>query len=367
MDIYLIESDYEYSYVIDTAISLIWIDKFDDVSTFELVLDVSDFLRYNIKLGMKLYLPQYSSKHMIIENIDAELDSSDNFTVTIMGRSLESILDRRIIWSPKSFNTNVHNMLDVLLKDNFINGVGGAARKVNNFVIDISETKSYLENFKINETYYGDCVLDLITGLAKDFGFGFELLHTSFSNEYSFRSMLGVDRTDPWATNKNEAFVSFSKQYDNLNESEYTEDGVNVKNCVLVAGEQLENENRKTRILGHSISGLARRETFLDASGITSFDQNGNSIGTATYNQLLDTEGIKILDSLKVSTQFINDVDSDTTFKYGKDYFLGDIVQVVSGLGITTQSRVSEFTIHFNNSEITTYPTLKEYKTPETI
>ena len=48
------------------------------------------------------YLQSKESEHvMIVEKIQITSDTEDGNHVTVTGRSLESILDRRIVWGPQ--------------------------------------------------------------------------------------------------------------------------------------------------------------------------------------------------------------------------------------------------------------------------
>lgn len=57
---------------------------------------------------------------------------------------------------------------------------------------------------------------------------------------------------------------------------------------------------------------------------------------------MLAQEGTEALAEKDVTTSFEGEIANDVNFIYGKDYFLGDLVQIISGYGIEATTRVIE-------------------------
>ena len=108
MEFTVLNQNFEKIYILETYESLIWVDKFNEPGTFELYGPVSnDLLEY---FKPNNYLTNDESEHvMIVEDISIESDVEDGNKIKIIGRSLESILDRRIIWNETTFKKN-HNL-----------------------------------------------------------------------------------------------------------------------------------------------------------------------------------------------------------------------------------------------------------------
>lgn len=128
IDIYVLNKDFETVGVIDTYESFIWTDRFRDYGDFELysVVD-SNILNW---CQQDYYLQISASQHlMIIEGIEITTDVETGNHIKITGRSLESILDRRIIWDQTTVSGGKDHTLktavEVLFKLCF--GVNGAA------------------------------------------------------------------------------------------------------------------------------------------------------------------------------------------------------------------------------------------------
>lgn len=128
INIYVLNKDFETVGVIDTYESFIWTDRFRDYGDFELysVVD-SNILNW---CQQDYYLQISASQHlMIIEGIEITTDVETGNHIKITGRSLESILDRRIIWDQTTVSGGKDHTLktavEVLFKLCF--GVNGAA------------------------------------------------------------------------------------------------------------------------------------------------------------------------------------------------------------------------------------------------
>ena len=90
-----------------------------------------------------------------------------------------------------------------------------------------------------------------------------------------------------------------------------------------------------------SASGLARREIAVS----TSVDQD-TSNKTAVLKQKANEE----LADHKIQKKFEGEVDSTMLYVYGRDYFLGDIVQLSNEYGQEGAARVDEMVFSFDTS-----------------
>ena len=116
MDVYVLNKAFELIAVVDDYESLIWTDRHDSCGDFQIV--------FGMKIGLlsifqeDYYVQIKKSEHtMIIEDIAISTNVENGAKLTITGRSLESILDRRIIWSAPTFSNNfgLQNGLKILL------------------------------------------------------------------------------------------------------------------------------------------------------------------------------------------------------------------------------------------------------------
>lgn len=111
ININVLDTDFNIIGVIDTYESFIWTDRFKNYGDFELYSGVDSNLLNLCK--QDYYLEILESPHlMIIEGIEITTDSEQGNHIRITGRSIESILDRRIIWD----QTTVSGTKDHTLK-----------------------------------------------------------------------------------------------------------------------------------------------------------------------------------------------------------------------------------------------------------
>lgn len=353
MDIYILDKEFRTLTILDGYESLIWTDRYLDVGDFEIYTPIgSEFLKYAIP-GYYLWNSD-TDKMMIIEDISIVTEVETGNHVSVIGRSLESILDRRIVWSKKIFtNTDPVNIILSLLGSE-IESPSDTKRKISNFKhLEAPSNLPSREN--VNLELHGETVLEVISTLCDTSNIGFKVVLND-DNEFVFSLYYGTDRSfnqelNPW--------IIFSSAYDNLVDTNYQEQNSTYKNSILVVGD----EDRETGYLPtqeYSLEdavGLERRETFYNATGISKTDENNNPIPDAQYKAMLLDEAKKVLGELKVLKVFEGGVETHMTFEFNKDYYLGDVVQIVTPTGVESQARITEVIRSFSTSGIDTVPT----------
>lgn len=349
MDVVVLNSKFESIAVIDTFKSLIWVDRYNAYGDFELYLAINSEVLPFQQLGY--YLWNKESEHcMIIETIAIDSNVEDGNYSTISGRSLESILDRRIIWGQKQFKGSLEQAIKQMLTDAFISPTI-PERKLDNFVFQESNDP-VIQALEIDTQYTGENLYEVIKGLCEENHIGFKIILND-ENQFVFSLYSGVDRSYAQSSNP---FVIFSPKYENIINSNYFSSSQNLKNVTLVAGEG-EGAARKTVIVG-SESGLERRELFTDARDISS-TITGGTLTAAQYNQQLEGRGTKNLSSFILQTAFEGEVEATRLFKYGEDFFMGDIVQIANEYGHEGSAYISEIIHSQDETGISVYPTFQ--------
>lgn len=347
MELTVLNTSFEPVYLLETYESLIWVDKFSEPGTFELYTPVTDEIIDNIIPGY--YILNSDSEHvMIIEDISIESDTEAGDHFKAIGRSIESILDRRIVWSQTNIKSSLQNGLKTLLNDAIVSP-SISARKISNFTykLDNTDVSSAIQAMKVDHQYTGDNLLDVVTSLCDENEIGFKITLND-SNQFVFTIYDGTDRSYNQSTNP---FIVFSPDFDNVISSNYTDAQSVLKNVALVAGEG-EGTSRITQTVG-TASDLARKETYVDARNIRK-----ESLSTSEYNAKLISKGMdELIEINKERESFDSQCVTNGLYKYGTDFFLGDIVQMCNEYGIEATSRITEFTWSYSTSGIDTYPT----------
>ena len=267
--------------IIDTYESLIWTDRYSKCGDFELYMPISDSIPWYFKQENMLMIEQ--SEHlMIIETIEIESDSENGDHLKISGRSLESILDRRIIWGQQTFNGNLQDGIKTLIDSCFINPTD-LKRKVEGFIFKES-TDSAITELTFEATYLGNNLLEIIEKLCNDYGIGYKITIND-QKQFVFELYAGIDRS---YSQINNPYVVFSPNFDNVVNSNYLTSSTNYKNVALVAGEG-EGADRITVTVGSdAVTGLERRELFTDAGSVS---KNSNDGEYSTENAEIPNSG----------------------------------------------------------------------------
>ena len=106
MDLLVLNTSLDTVSIFDVYESFIWTDRYYEYGDFELFTSMTDTILNYIR--QDYYLQNRESEHvMIIEKIRITSDTEDGNHVTVTGRSLESILVRRIVWGQKTISGNL--------------------------------------------------------------------------------------------------------------------------------------------------------------------------------------------------------------------------------------------------------------------
>lgn len=349
MELFVLNADFESIAVIDTYESMIWTDRYNAYGDFEIYFAMDENLLEYIKEDYYLWLKD-SEHSMIIEDIKIDADTEEGNRLIVTGRSLESILERRIIWGQRIFSGNLQNAIQIMLNENIISP-SVADRKIANFIF-VPSTDSKITSLTIDNQYTGDDLYTVIKGLCEENNIGFKIVLTD-DNQFAFSLYAGADRSYDQTENP---YVVFSPNFENIINSNYFSSKAGYRNVTLVAGEG-EGASRKTTVVG-SASGLDRRELFTDARDISSDTEDG-TLSDAEYTAQLRTKGLKNLADHMITTAFEGEVEVTRLFKYGEDFFIGDIVQIANEYGNENSAYISELIISNSDEGLSIYPTFK--------
>ena len=104
---------------LDIFESLIWTDRYSKCGDFEIYVPASEKMLSKLQKDRYVYLRE--SEHiMIIEDRNIETDVEQGTHLCVTGRSLESILERRIIWNQTVLSGNLQDNIQKLLNENAI-------------------------------------------------------------------------------------------------------------------------------------------------------------------------------------------------------------------------------------------------------
>ena len=119
MELLVLDTNFDSVAVLDIFKSLIWTDRYNAYGDFEIYTSMSQELLEILKEDYYLWLKE-SDHSMIIESLTIDSDAENGDHLTVKGRSLESILLRRIVYGQKNLVGNFQDAIEELLNENFI-------------------------------------------------------------------------------------------------------------------------------------------------------------------------------------------------------------------------------------------------------
>lgn len=353
MEFLILDENLNASSVLDTYESILWTDRYNKCGDFEIYTSMSDTVLSRIK--QDYYIWTRDSEHvMIVEDIQITSDAEDGNNLIVVGRSLESVLDRRIIWKQTVLSGNFQNGIKKLLDENVISPTD-ESRKINNFMF-VESTDHAVTSLTLEAQFTGDNLYEAICNLCASKDIGFKITLTD-DGKFAFQLYAGADRTYDQLVNPH---VVFSPSFENIINSNYLESKKSLKTVTLVAGEG-EGSDRKTKEVAISSgggSGLGRRELYTDARDISSTTDNG-TLTEAEYNSQLEQRGKEKLADNTVTKTFEGEMETSKMFVYGEDFFMGDMVQIVNEFGIEAKARIVEMIHSQDENGIDFYPTFE--------
>lgn len=351
--------------IIDDYISFIWTERYRQAGDFELYLDMTQENFDNYKINRYISNSE-SDKLMIIESVEitSDIESGNKFKVT--GRSLESILSRRIVWEQTSFKGKLHEGIYKLINEAFLNPKD-TTRKLSLLTYKQTENTE-ITSKDLDVQYTGDNIYDIINEITDHFDIGYKITFTK-NETFEFTLYKGTDRSKE---NSKRTPVVFAPYFNNIINSDYLESVEEMKNVARIAGEEKDNK-RKYEIVYRNdveVSGINRRELFVDARDLsqeesTEDGQTSKVLSDKEYSEKLKSRGKEQLTEYKKSMTFDGEVDVEGQFKFNEDFFLGDIVQFMDEYGNDKKVRVDEFIMSDDNSSTKSYPSFSVLEDPE--
>lgn len=349
MEFRVLDTSYKDIQALDSFESFIWTDRYSAWGDFEIMLaPTAENLSF---LQPDNYLWSGDSEHtMIIEDVRITTDIETGNKLIITGRSLESILERRIIWGQVMLNGNFQQCIKRLLDDSII-APTDSSRRISNFIFRFSEDSAITE-LKVDSQFTGTNLYEAIKKLCDERNIGFKVI-LSDDNEFIFSLYAGEDRSYNQIKNP---YVIFSPNFENLINSNYFASRRELKTITLVAGEGegAERKHVEVSVDSGSDSGLNRRELYTDARDLST---NNGEISQEVYKQNLIQRGKSQLSENVIVKAFEGNVDTLYKYIYGRDFFMGDIVQIANEYGIEATSRITEIVRSENEEGVSIFPT----------
>lgn len=379
MDLWILDRSYNSLAVIDDYVSSIWTVRYSSEGDFEIVMLAKNAIFEFIKEDYYLYT-ENSDRLMIIEDLTIDTDPEDGDRLTVTGRSLESILHRRLIQNETTLSGKFQDCVERIINENFIRA-STSARRIPNFTFRRSEDPliTKLEYDGVFEP--GEDCYDVISSMCEENKVGFRILPDYENAGFIFELYAGRDLT--WDQNVYPPVV-FSNSYENLLAASYYETQRETKTAIQLAdsSDPVRYGYATTSKTG---SGLDRRELFyrcdlrfediaveippitvdpIDPEYYWQLMRYNNAVAkrnqqSKDWNTMLNQIAKALLSTSSKVVAFNGEVDPLTQFIYKRDFDIGDVVQIATDYGQEGKTRITEVTISSDESGETMYPTFE--------
>lgn len=392
--------DFVLKSVIDVYDSIVWTDVYCGYGDFEVKIPDKIALGYDIQIGDLLQC-SLSKKIMIIEGMGMEYSDDNSVMVTYKGRSLESILTRRILrkadldfivpgyvgdgiwtgayirqlWESIRYilertivtNSRYPNVEGLEEYDHY--GLSSSPRGVPLLGYEVLTDQDMLQQNTPYIDLEGMTVYDYICSVLSYYGYGFSIefnpagVSGGGNAKISDRKMLfkmynGVKRTYNQLTNDR---VIFSPDDDTTFKMNTSIDMSSYGNVAMASGphpiitimdgegntEYIENVAERYPVeVYNTTSGLDRYEIFVDCSSIPNMDQRyGNVPYDREYIEAqMRFQAIQeVKKRLTGNLEMTPSVDFDPYREYSVHYYLGDLVTTMDDFGNISISRIAGF------------------------
>lgn len=356
MEVYVLDPLLRREAVIDYFESLIWTERFAAYGDFQLDIESTAATRRLLTAGTLLAMNE-SYYVMMVETVEDEEDESGRQMLSVKGRSIEAILLDRVAkestddltTSPKWTITDVPAAVArKIFHDICVLGILDPAD-----VIPFIHEGSFLPPDNIAEpvdpiTVELDptTVYDAIEDICKVWSLGLRMIRNFDASELWFDIYTGTDRTSSQTVVPP---VVFTPELDNLQSTKHLTTIDKSKNVAYVyspAG------FLKVYPVGveEDVDGFDRRVLVVNASDVTA--------ETVDIPAALLQKGMEELAKNRVFQAFDGEIPQNSQYKYGRDYNLGDIVEMRSRDGVINNMRVTEQIFVSDEQGERSYPTL---------
>lgn len=344
MDLYLLTDSYQKWKVVENYVSMIWTERYSAYGDFVLVIDPSTRSLYS--QGRCLWQSN-SDRIMVVDQVLEEHDDEGALTVTVTGKSMEAILETRVLESNRSdniwSNSGLAGYLVVrMVEESCISGKANHPEDVipelyRNYADDVVTPTSVA--VKPGSLY------EAIRSVCEAEGLGFRIQLRTASPFLRFNVYKGDDRPS----------IVFGSQMDTLTSTSRLKSNKEYKNICYVRGKNGVQQTVSATGVSVYITGKDRRVMYLDAS-----DVDPDASTPTQYAAELRQRGREALVDKKRQNLFDGEFAEIDPSNRIAPCRIGDKVSLMDRDGYQEQVRVSEFIWSHDQNGLKFYLTFEE-------
>lgn len=355
MEIRIFNQTIELQGIVDELASMIWTPKYFDVGEMKMLAPVTE---NNKKLLIEGNIAvKHDKKQEVLNGEDTIWRRAAQITyvhiakdengieqIEVQGYMLSYWLNKRCISPQIVQSARNQELINHMVKSN-CGSDADEKRRFPQFVMLPQETIPGTEVEYANEVYAK--LGTEVKTRAQAGKIGYDILINEREKLYGFYLYKGRDLTAGNIDGNTPCI--FSRDFDNVNEQEYTASIENCGNFIYVQGAAGDDGKQPVIMVdGEGVAGLELVEVFCDASDIARKYRDNEievTIPDNTYLQMLRTRGFTEIENYGKIINFTSTIKTDSNLKYKEDFKLGDrVTSKETGWGVQIDARITEIT-----------------------
>lgn len=364
MEIRVFDKTIEPLGAIDEISCLLWRTRYFDVGTFNLLAPITENNSKLLKRG-NIITKHDDRREVVTEDggvwrraaqityVHITKDENGLEQLEVQGYMLSRWLSKRCI-APQIVKTATNQALINLMVERNCGSQAGSRRKFQQFVT-LPQENIQGTQVEYANVAYADLGTE-VKGRAQAGKLGYDILINEREKLYGFYLYKGKELTAK--NSEGNTPCIFSRDFDNVDEQEYTDSIENCKNFIYVQGAAEDNETPPVvTVDAAEASGLELEEVFCEATDIARKYQEGGTeitIPLNTYLAMLRTRGNAELENYGETVSFVSTISTNSNLKYKSDFDLGDRITCKEvKWGIQIDARITEVLETYQKGEET--------------
>lgn len=301
-----------------------------------------------------------------IEKVNYESDIDSNRTITVTGRLMQFIFDKRVVKGTVKFKGKIHTYIKKLINESIIEP-SDTNRAVTATVAYSNASRLESLSKTIDTQQTGGTVWEEIEKYLESNNYGIivrpeivplQEINGAETNIKNFRYIISAGRDLTVDNTDSNAPVVFSQGISNIYRTEYEIERESHCTVAYTAGEGEETARKWYELLpsGYSTTkGFNRLEMWVDARDIQSEDENGNKLTDAQYDALIKDRTNEKFEENPVNAIYAGTIKAaEGKYKYNRNFYLGDTVMIMdSDLNLMLDAQITSVTTSYEGSEKT--------------